>query len=473
MKSLFTSIIFCFLFITSNAQDVVSSTFLRKIPKLDFFSKYGIFTSNDVLLYRLKYTTIDVDGKPTTASGLITLPDNKTLGLPILAYHHGTVASRFEVPGYDSYESTIPAIFAALGYIGIATDYLGLGDSPGLHPYVHANSEATASRDLLIAAVKFVNDKGYSTTKDLFITGYSQGGHAGMAFHKMMEENPLGFKLKAASHLSGPYSISTGMKELLLSQDEYTQVAYLAYTALSYNAVYKIFPDNDIYKMFKPTYAKLIEKFAYEQIDLFKLNGLMIDSLKAQYGKAIPSKMMIDAVVSDVNTNTNHPINVALRANDVYDWKPTIPTRLIYCKADEQVAYTNSIIAEKKMKENGAVNVLAIDQDTKGSHNSCVNPAILATISFFSNYYLASSDETPIEKLDEPIAYPNPATDMLYLNSSQNVTNAIFLSVIGNQYKRAINDNAISLDGIPSGTYVVLIKNSKGYQKYLKVVIAN
>jgi hypothetical protein len=34
-------------------------------------------------------------------------------------------------------------------------DYIGMGGSPGLHPYVHAASEATASIDMIRAAREF------------------------------------------------------------------------------------------------------------------------------------------------------------------------------------------------------------------------------------------------------------------------------------------------------------------------------
>ena len=35
---------------------------------------------------------------------------------------------------------------------------LGMGDSPGLHPYVHGESEATASVDMIRAAREFITN---------------------------------------------------------------------------------------------------------------------------------------------------------------------------------------------------------------------------------------------------------------------------------------------------------------------------
>lgn len=72
-----------------------------------------------------------------------------------------------------------------------------------------------------------------------------------MAFHRSMEANNMGFDLKAASHMSGPYSISTGMKQLLISDEAYGTVAYIALVALGYNEVYGIFPQNNMRNFLK------------------------------------------------------------------------------------------------------------------------------------------------------------------------------------------------------------------------------
>lgn len=443
-----------------SGQEVLSSTYLKSYEKSYFTGNFGLFSSYDVDLYRVKYTTIDVKGNPTVASGLVCLPSENNAYFPILAYQHGTVGSRFEVPSYGSFEAIIPSIFTSMGFVSIAPDYLGLGDSPGIHPYVHAESEATASRDLLIAAEKFMASKDYKTNKNLFFTGYSQGGHASMAFHRMMEANDLGYKLKAASHMSGPYSISSGMKELLLSDKEYSIVAYMAEVALSYNLVYGIFPDNDMNKFFKPTYAKLLQKFADEELGLFDMNTIMVDSLKKQYGKALPKKMLLDNVLNDIVSDDNHPVNVALRANDVYDWKPTIPTRLLYCTADEQVAYTNSIIALEKMKANGATNVTATDVRTNASHTDCVNPAVTNTLFFFLQY-LNLTEVEEITSSGTCLFYPNPANDRVMIASNVEYSEAILLTYDGKTILKNVANQAIDISDINAGLYIILLKDKQ------------
>ena len=58
-------------------------------------------------------------------------------------------------------------------------DYIGMGESPGLHPYVHGESEATATIDMIRAAREFITDSlNLIDNHQVFLSGYSQGGHA-------------------------------------------------------------------------------------------------------------------------------------------------------------------------------------------------------------------------------------------------------------------------------------------------------
>ncbi len=467
MKKLFI-LLAAFLTLQLNGQTYTSSTFVKNYPKT-FFSQFGLFAPYDVNLYRIKYTTVDVKGQPTVASGLICLPSDKTQGYPISMYHHGTVGSRFEVPSYGSFEAVLPSILTAYGFISICPDYLGLGDNPGIHPYVHADSEASASRDMLIAAQKFINDQGFNSTKDLFITGYSQGGHAGMALHKLLEKNSLGFKLKAASHMSGPYNLSEGMKELFLSEQNYGTVAYLANVALSYNLVYGIFKDNDLNNFFKPTYAKMISEFANEKINLFDMNTKMLDSLKAQFGKTAPKFMVQDSIIANVLASPNHPINVALRANDVYDFKSSIPTRLFYCKNDDQVVYTNSITAQAKMKANGTADVQAIDVRSNANHTECVNPAATSTLFFFINYLVLSNDKDLALNNGIKI-FPNPAQNEIGFDSELQINTLSLIDMHGRVYNKNVSDNKTEINDIPAGLYLLQMIDTQGKSHFSKLV---
>ena len=86
-----------------------------------------------------------------------------------------------------------------------------MGDNPGIHPYVHWESEATASIDLIRASREFLMDSlEIWDNNQLFLTGYSQGGHSTMAIHKYIKVNNLQseFNVVASAPMSGPYALS-------------------------------------------------------------------------------------------------------------------------------------------------------------------------------------------------------------------------------------------------------------------------
>jgi hypothetical protein len=355
----------------------------------------------------------------------------------------------------------LPAVFSSIGYISIAPDYIGLGTSRGQHTYVHAASEASASKDMLPAAVEFLYSEGYNTTKDLFITGYSQGGHAGMALHRLLETEGTEYNLKAASHMSGPYDISTSMKNLLLGDEEYALVAYTANVALSLNRVYHIFPTDKASDLFIEPYASMVENFRNEVIDLWTLNELMLDELTKNGGKAQPKRMIIPSVLNDIITNENHPLNLALKDNNVYDWKPVTPTRLLYCKGDDQVSFINTIVADSTMKSNGSTSVSSFDVNTNATHTECVNPAVTNTIFFFIGFYNTTSISDLIEYVN---IYPNPASSSI--NTEFEISQAIAINMEGQQYHLTIDNTSADISSLPRGTYVMLLKNKN--DKWLK-----
>ena len=405
-----------------NAQQVVSSTYLQSYDIDYFTNELNVpFSNYGVDMYRILYTTKDIAGEQDTASGLLVIPQLEGVSFPLVSYSHGTAGGRFDVPGYLSFEHNLSAIYASMGVVCIAADYLGLGNSRGIHPYVHADSEAWVSYDMLLAIKDYLPaELDVKLNDQLYLTGYSQGGHAAMALHRMIETE-TDTEVKAAFPMSGPYSISTGMRDLFLSEQEYELPVYLAATSLSYQEVYgNIYPNNDIHQFFKAPYSDIIKKLVTEESDLFTINQELVTSLIANEGGAFPKKMIFDNIVEDVLADENHPVNIALRDNDVYDWTPKADTRLLYCSGDEQVDYQNSLIAEAKMLENGAQMVAALELDPNANHNECVTPA--ATNFVF--YLLFNATVTSQSELlvNNTVIYPNPTNGnfSIKLDGAQN-----------------------------------------------------
>ncbi len=161
---------------------------------------------NGVKLYRVTYASVipERGNKPTVATGLLAVPDTGAASFPILSHQHGTVYGKDEVPSFpdQSPETQLMlAQFAGQGYVVIAADYFGMGQSREPEGYVVKASHQQASYDLLVASRAVLAQLGVSTPK-LFLGGWSQGGFATMAFLEKLEDS--GVPVSAAATASAP-----------------------------------------------------------------------------------------------------------------------------------------------------------------------------------------------------------------------------------------------------------------------------
>ena len=462
MKNIYLRLIISLLVIFSNytlvGQKLISTTPAGIISRdfLSFlFGANGALLENGIELYKITYTTVDVFGKPDTASGLIILPSNGKKSFFPVIYQHGTVDDRNDVPSNVKGGWEAGAVFAGLGYFTILPDYLGLGTSRGYHPYVHAASQSWAATDMLKAAVTFAANAGITLNEKLFITGYSQGGHASMALHRDLEKNPMpGFKVAGASHLSGPYSISTSMLDILLSNQEYGNSGYVPHTLLGYNPIYKLY--TNLNQVIKPAYLDIVLRRQKEEIGLGQMNTLLTAALKKEHGKSIPSFIFQDSVVNNIKNNPNHPVRLALKDNDTYDWVPKAPTRILYCKADEQVGYTNAILADSVMRARGAQNIFIKDLNSSFSHGQCVEPALLNSVLFFKSLSVSTSLFALNSKTTDLKVYPNPASTYLYFENLPNASKVEWFNLQGQKMGNVTLDagNELFIGDLSDGVYL-------------------
>lgn len=186
--------------------------------------------SNDVELYTVRYGSHAPErgGQAVSATGLLALPvlpDRSEL--PLIAYEHGTVYGKYEVPSfafvatnpsdyphYDgSYETRyMTALFAGNGYALMAPDYFGMGgDAKGPEAYFVKESTQQAGEDLYLDVMSFLQEKGIAR-QELFIGGWSQGGLNATGLQERFEAR--GFPLTAsftASAPSDPYAAMSGL----------------------------------------------------------------------------------------------------------------------------------------------------------------------------------------------------------------------------------------------------------------------
>lgn len=455
-KSLLFSISFCFLLVSVQAQILVSVEFLNSASAqiLGFVNPAAQY---DVDTYKITYNTTDIDGSPTIASGAVMIPVNSGCDLfGLVSYSHGTVLEKDDVPSSNNSESLIPKLMASAGRVATAPDYLGLGVNAGLHPYVHAESEATAAIDLMRAAREFVNDSlTISLNGEVFLTGYSQGGHAAMATAKYIQDNNLlsEFDIKAVGPASGPYNMSGSQSAVLLSNQPYSNPGYVCYLLFAYNRVYgNIFTN----------YSDIL-KAPYDQTIPPYFDGTYpMDSVNDKL-PSILSDFIQDSVLANLNATAasqNHPIWKALADNDNFDWLPTFPMELYYCTLDEQVNYQNSLVARDSMNANGAASVVAVNNGAT-NHGGCVSPSISAANAFFNVEGTSCVNIGIDERMRKGLVsiYPNPAQNFISFSGLENEAEVAIYDMQGRFVKSALVEAhaQISISELEKGAYVLRI----------------
>jgi hypothetical protein len=461
-----------------NSQSLISYENLGFISQAELEAEFGSEMKFGVSLYKVLYTTSDLDGMQVTASGLLVAPLEVGRLFPKMICHHGTVDSKQDVPSNQAGGHQLGLVFGGAGYITLMPDFLGLGESPGFHPYVHADSEARASVDMLLAVDgALLNDLGtdYIANDQLFLTGYSQGGHACMATHRLLQEEYSDeYPVTAAAPMSGPYDISGSMLDLtLLSGAPYFYPAYLGWSSLMIREAYGTYDNMD--EIFQEPYAAEVDAFYQGDITLSDLNNFMIDSLTADVGAPIAKFLMHDSIVDILETQPDHPFYQALRDNDLYNWAPQCPTRIFYCQNDDQVPYQNSIVALDSMEVLGAPDIGALDVDPAANHVQCVTPAVTLGILFFATYqdigFWLNTSETGKERSSLKLS-PNPVArgGQIHLTSSELKMGPSSLTIWTNQGNQIwqkelmVTDPSISVqlpDTLPPGVYFVEFRNQK------------
>ena len=162
MKSnlLLTAITFIIGFQFLQAQYLVSATQIedRTIAQVQTVLDNGGWDTNSMILnpvisYSITYNTTDVLGNPTIASGALYVPQLCDV-LPLVSYQHGTQFNSAWVPSTGYFEDR-GLLYAGNGFITTLPDYLGMGVNAGMQHYFHADTEATASIDLIRASKEF------------------------------------------------------------------------------------------------------------------------------------------------------------------------------------------------------------------------------------------------------------------------------------------------------------------------------
>lgn len=341
--------------------------------------KIALPVKNGVDIYEIVYRVQWIDGTWRNASGIYYVPKTKKKKpVPYMLYGHGTrIHKNRKVSDGDS-EQFICLAHATDGYATGFIDYYGIGKGEGMHLYQHAWSEAHAFIYFLEAIDELNKELRVEHNSQLFLTGYSQGGHASFAAHKYIEEraDPR-FKVTASSPMSGAYHMTGAQEDYMF--EEYPRPFYLPYLLLGYQKAYNITDLENPYDAFRAPFDTLFPKF-FENNDsrtMAELNKVL---------PKVPMEVVDPALIEAYRNDPNHPFKVKLRENNLIDWLPQAPVQLCYCKGDKEVSYENSEVAYKTMTEKGIDHIKLNNLSDHLDHNTCAAFAVLATKYYFNRF---------------------------------------------------------------------------------------
>jgi hypothetical protein len=309
--------------------------------------------------YKVTYCTVDVAPPgaarpvPTAATGNVSVP-RKAGPLSTVAYLHGTSVSFYDAPSnpnvfgefsengesFDGPPSS--AIFAGAGFIYIAPDYLGLGDSTvPRHRYFHAATEASSAADLLVASRDVLASLRVRRTDELFTFGFSQGGHAALALQRLLERRRV--DVTATATVGGVFDIERFFLVSIANTTTLTLPLYVSYLLLAYDDIYDVF--DRLSDVFRQPYASTVP-------GLFDMRHFFDDVLA---GMPPTSRELLTAsFFRDVSNNPDHPLRVRLRQNAVDRWRPEAPIRVYHSPVDEEVAFEEVLVSVDRLRRRGA-----------------------------------------------------------------------------------------------------------------------
>ena len=332
-------------------------------------------TSTDVNAYVIEYYTTNVDGQKIIVSGLVSIPVSDEESYPVVQYHHGTQFNNQDVPSNPdrSGEAILAsALFAGHGYVTSLPDYIGQGKSTVMHPYLHSESEAVCSADMLVAVKELCQLQNVNLTSKLFICGLSEGGHVTMALQQHLEttstEQP--FILTGSAPIAGPYDLTVAWN-FWEESSPYSCSPLAAHLILAYKEIYS-FTDtlSDIFQSPYDTTITELNNGSYNCKEMY-------DILPKTLAELLQAKF-----ISSVNSK-EHPIYKEMVENNTYEFVPVTPTMLMHAEEDELLPYSASQEVYDYMISQGAQNVELVNLGPGIGHEDSFMPGTLLAKKWF------------------------------------------------------------------------------------------
>ncbi len=300
-----------------------------------------------VQAYRLTYLTLDGKGQEITASALLAIPQKANNALsPVLSYQHETLTRQATAPSNLSSLENPSLVLASLGFIVLSADYVGYGVSQAAaHPYLLSAPSAAAVIDLLTAAKYWRQTQLIPDNKQLFLTGYSEGGYVTMAAHRALQAGSSKHRneLVAVVAGAGPYNVG-------LTLDEQLKIVRQNSLLLSL--------------LLNPGFLKYLS-----DADRNNVRDLLFQQVLGSDADVTFMPTALDNFLADDRA-------AIASVSDEYDWRPEVPVTLFHGRDDQTVSYLNASSTLQAMQARGAGNLVSVTDCTAqpAGHLQCAVP---------------------------------------------------------------------------------------------------
>jgi pimeloyl-ACP methyl ester carboxylesterase len=301
-------------------------------------------TEHGIDLYRVEYWTLAPDERTVVASGLVGIPRNRSSLRGVVSWQHGTASLRTAAPSsLDAANGLLPAaFFAGHGYLLVAPDYLGFGASEEPHSYYHTASMARVVVDLLSAAKTLMSRNGIDWPGHVFLSGFSQGGHASLAAQRLVESGPSsGIRVTASAPVAAAVDLANiGIKSALEGRSRFGSL-YVAWIALTYSRDYGEPMESVLREPWSSTVAGLFD--GYHDGDF------IVEALPSD-----PTALLTDEARDAIDNGQPHWFLDRLTENGLLEWTPKAPVRIYYGEQDVDVTSDQAALMQLLAEERGA-----------------------------------------------------------------------------------------------------------------------
>lgn len=245
---------------TGELLDVTSERIVTANEIIDYLCSFSpqleqykfilpIVINKDLNIASIAYSTRNVDGTITQASGIIAYPIIENYEYTkIVSIQHATCDIADAPSTQNLTAELLPAIVGDHAnnllspdyFITVMADYLGYGISETdklQHPYLHTGITGSTCADMLKASEKYIADKGLKVKStsgegaDVDLVGYSQGGASTLAtlIELGKRDDSWQARIQSVWAGAGPYDIPCFI-DFFKDRTEYDRLGFIPFT---------------------------------------------------------------------------------------------------------------------------------------------------------------------------------------------------------------------------------------------------